>query len=141
VNIEKQKRKTQADIITRIKVTTTYTIKPPMLTLLYSVSRQHSTSCYVSVVFDAQRSFQLFSQYVNIWVQRYSKSPTLPNFYLFYYGLISSIIILSAYKDLYQEQHHQHIVLVLACVHTTTQLVTTFPDGAVQFRFLYCDIL
>lgn len=42
--------------ITRLKVTTTHTIKPPMPTLLYSASWQLSTSCCVKVVFEAQRS-------------------------------------------------------------------------------------
>ena len=42
--------------ITRLKVTTTHTIKPPMPTLLYNVSWQLSTSCCVKVVFEAQRS-------------------------------------------------------------------------------------
>ena len=42
--------------ITRLKVTTTHTIKPPMPTLLHSASWQLSTSCCVKVVFEAQRS-------------------------------------------------------------------------------------
>ena len=42
--------------ITRLRVTTTHTIKPPMPTLLHNVSWQLSTSCCVKVVFEAQRS-------------------------------------------------------------------------------------
>ena len=38
--------------------------------------------------------------------------------------------------DVFHEQQHENIVLVLAGIHAATQLVATGPEGGVEFRFL-----
>jgi len=40
--------------------------------------------------------------------------------------------------DVFDEQHEQHIILVLAGIHAAAQLIARGPDGAVQVGFFDC---
>ena len=39
--------------------------------------------------------------------------------------------------DVFDEQQNQHIVLVLRGIHAAAQFVAAFPEGVIEFRFLY----
>ena len=42
--------------------------------------------------------------------------------------------------DVLDEQHHQHVVLVLAGIHAATQLVAARPKRGIKFGFLDCHV-
>ena len=37
--------------------------------------------------------------------------------------------------DVLDEQQHQHIILILRCIHPAAQFVAALPEGGVEFRF------
>lgn len=42
--------------------------------------------------------------------------------------------------DIFDEQHHQHIVLVLAGIHAAAQFIAARPQGGIKLGFLNCHM-
>ena len=51
------------------------------------------------------------------------------------------LVLFRLVRKILHEEHHQHVVLVLTCVHRAAKRVARVPEGAVELRFLECHFL
>jgi hypothetical protein len=51
---------------------------------------------------------------------------------------LEAIVVRVLVGDIFDEQHKQDVVLVLACIHAAAQLIARSPDRGIEIGFFDC---